>query len=178
MRQKKDIDYNKQIPFKREVPEFTYQLEESEKAHKKNFFASTISLQTLEGKRRDVEEELQRKLDKKRLKQLKDRDLKEVLKFKTDFDKPAAFPIQLPEPQLNQQDIENMRKYNITTPLNSQLLNSQNPYGMTPENKLLLSARVNLSLNHQEMMTPGDEKVKEEMDGVQGLNYLKEMDKI
>ena len=29
MRQKQDINYNKQIPFKREVPEFVYKLEES-----------------------------------------------------------------------------------------------------------------------------------------------------
>ena len=47
-----------------------------------------------------------------------------------------------------------MRKYNITTPLNTQLLNSQTPFGMTPENKIMFSARVNLSLNHQELMTP------------------------
>jgi hypothetical protein len=42
-------------------------------------FASTITLQTLEGKRRDVEEELQRKLDRRRMKKLKERDLKTVL---------------------------------------------------------------------------------------------------
>ena len=100
-----------------------------------------------------MEEELQRKLDKKRVKKLKDRDLKSVLKLKNDFDKPAAFPISLPEPQLNDQDIENMRKFNITTPLNTNLL--QTPLDMTPENKVMFSARVNLSLNHPEMMTPG-----------------------
>lgn len=60
-----------------------------------------------------------------------------------------------------------MRKYNITTPLNSQLLNSQTPFGMTPENKIMFSARINLSLNHQELMTPGEQpEVKEEVDGV------------
>lgn len=41
---------------------------------------------------------------------------------------------------------------------------------MTPENKIMLSARVNLSLNHSE--------IKEEVDGVEGLNYLREMDKM
>lgn len=84
MKQKQDIDYNKEIPFKREIPEFVYKLEGSE-ASKNNFFASTISLQTLEGKRRDVEEELQRKLDKKRLKKLKDRDFKSMLDLKNRF---------------------------------------------------------------------------------------------
>ena len=29
MRQKKDIDYNREIPFKRDVPEFTYKLEDN-----------------------------------------------------------------------------------------------------------------------------------------------------
>jgi len=46
MRQKQDIDYNKEIPFKREIPEFVYKVEESETS-KNTFFASTISLQTL-----------------------------------------------------------------------------------------------------------------------------------
>lgn len=53
MRQKQDINYNKDIPFKRDVPEFVYKLE-SNQTTKNAFFASTISLQTLEGKRRDV----------------------------------------------------------------------------------------------------------------------------
>jgi hypothetical protein len=46
-----------------------------------------------------------------------------------------------------------MKKYNITTPLNSQLLNNngQTPFGLTPQNKLLFSAKVNMSLNHQDM---------------------------
>jgi hypothetical protein len=46
-----------------------------------------------------------------------------------------------------------MKRYNITTPLNSQLLsnNGETPFGMTPHNKLLFSARVNMSLNHENM---------------------------
>lgn len=47
-----------------------------------------------------------------------------------------------------------MKKYNITTPLNTLL--SEMPAGMTPQDKILYSARVNLSLNHQEM-TPLDD---------------------
>jgi len=95
MRQKQDIDYNKEIPFKREVPEFVYKLEDNQTS-KNTFFASTISLQTLEGKRRDVEEELQRKLDKKRLKKLKDTDYKTMMIIKNRFEKPTSTPIQLP----------------------------------------------------------------------------------
>jgi len=43
-----------------------------------------------------------------------------------------------------------MKKFNITTPLNTLLINNETPYGMTPQNKILYSARINLSLNHQE----------------------------
>jgi hypothetical protein len=61
-----------------------------------------------------------------------------------------------------------MKKFNITTPLNTLL--SELPPGMTPQNKILYSARVNLSLNHQQ--TPLDD----DMDGVEALRALKEME--
>lgn len=65
-----------------------------------------------------------------------------------------------------------MKKFNITTPLNTYLLSgSDTPYGMTPHNKILYSAKVSMSLNHQQM-TPLDE----EFDGVEGLQYLKQME--
>lgn len=63
-----------------------------------------------------------------------------------------------------------MKKFNITTPLNTLL--SELPAGMTPENKILYSARVNLSLNHQAMTPSGDE-----LDGVEGLRALREMER-
>jgi len=52
-----------------------------------------------------------------------------------------------------------MKKYNITTPLNTMLY--ETPAGMTPLNKIMYSAKVNLSLNHQQM-TPLDD----DLDGV------------
>lgn len=62
-----------------------------------------------------------------------------------------------------------MKKFNITTPLNSQLLSNANqtPYGMTPQNKIMFQARINMSLNHQDL-------ADENLDGVQALNYLKQ----
>ena len=63
-----------------------------------------------------------------------------------------------------------MKKFNITTPLNTLL--SELPAGMTPENKILYSARVNLSLNHQAMTPSADE-----LDGVEGLRALREMER-
>lgn len=43
---------------------------------------------------------------------------------------------------------------------------------MTPQNKIMYSAKVNLSLNHQEM-TPIDEGI----DTIQGLQHLRDMEK-
>lgn len=67
-----------------------------------------------------------------------------------------------------------MKKYNITTPLQS--LQAETPFGMTPTNKILYSARVNFSLNHRDDMTPLNDE-DSEMDGIKGLQNLKEMEK-
>jgi len=73
-----------------------------------------------------------------------------------------------------------MKRYNITTPLNSQLLshNSQTPFGMTPHNKLLFSARVNMSLNHENIFSREEDEQDEDedhIDGIEGLKYLKKI---
>ncbi len=167
MRQKKDLDYNKEIPFKRDAPEFVYRTEEAE-TPRSTIFASTITLQTLEGKRRDVEEELQRKLDRRRMKKFRDRDLKSVLEMKNQMARPAALPISLPDPQISERDLENMKRFNITTPLNTLL--SELPQPITPHDKILYSARVNLSLNHN--TTP----LHDQPDGLEALRALKEME--
>ena len=105
------------------------------------------------------------------MKKLRERDLKTVLEKKNDIKRPTTLPIHLPEPQINEQDLQNMKKYNITTPLQS--LQAETPYGMTPTNKIMYSARVNFSLNHQEM-TPANES---EVDGIDALKYLKDIQK-
>ena len=46
LRQRKTLDYNKEIPFKRDAPELVYKTEEAE-TPKNVSFASTITLQTL-----------------------------------------------------------------------------------------------------------------------------------
>jgi hypothetical protein len=59
-----------------------------------------------------------------------------------------------------------MKKLNITTPLNSQLL-SYTP-AVTPQHKILYSAQVNLSLNHQQDIDP---------DAVDKLQHLRQLEK-
>lgn len=44
LKQKKDIDYNKEVPFKREVPDFVYKTEQSE-TPASSAFALNITLQ-------------------------------------------------------------------------------------------------------------------------------------
>jgi hypothetical protein len=39
-------------------------------------------------------------MDKRRMKKLKERDLKTVMEMKDRFEKPASFPIELPQPQI------------------------------------------------------------------------------
>lgn len=98
------------------------------------------------------------------MKKLKERDLKTVIAMKDKFDKPASFPIELPQPQITEKDLDDMKRYNITTPLNSQLIsnNGQTPFGMTPHNKLLYSARVNMSLNHQNLFGKDEKQYDED----------------
>jgi len=81
------------------------------------------------------------------MKKLRERDLKTVIEKKNDIRRPTSLPISLPEPQINEQDLESMKKYNITTPLQS--LQADASYGMTPTSKILHAARVNYSLNHR-----------------------------
>lgn len=48
---------------------------------------------------------MQRKLDKKRIKRLKDTDYKAMMALKNRFEKPVSVPIKLPEPELNEKDL-------------------------------------------------------------------------
>ena len=66
----KGVDYNQDVPFERAPLELVYATGEEE-TPKPNLHLANISLQTLEGKRRDEEEETKRKLDAKRIKKLK-----------------------------------------------------------------------------------------------------------
>jgi|JI61114BRNA_FD_contig_31_1609270_length_1222_multi_3_in_0_out_0_2 hypothetical protein len=149
LKQKKDIDYNKQVPFKRDVPDFVFKTEESE-TPASSAFALNITLQAMEGKKREVDQEIKQKIDKRRMKKFKEKDISVAIMQKRELAKPPAVPINLPQPQLGDKDLEQLKKMNITTPLNTHLM-GQTPMGMTPENKILLSARVNLSLNYKDI---------------------------
>ncbi len=44
-------------------------------------------------------------MDKRRMKKLKERDLKIVINMKNNFQKPVAFPVELPQPQITEKDL-------------------------------------------------------------------------
>lgn len=104
LRQRRDINYNKEVPFKRDAPDFVYSAEKTE-TPSSGVFALNMSLQALEGKRRDAEEELARKEDKKRIKKLQEKDPLTLINPKN-YTKPPPTPISLSAPQLNDRDLE------------------------------------------------------------------------
>lgn len=88
------------------------------------------------------------------------------------FSKPSPIPISLSTPQLNDRDLEELKRLNLTTPLNT-ILQSQVTPAMTPHNRLMFEARVNYSLNS---VAPGEE-AEDDVDGVEGLMRLKDLKK-
>ena len=70
----KGIDYNTEIPFERKPLQITYSAGIEEEP-KPNLHLANISLQTLEGVRRDEDEEKYKKIDAKRIKKLKGEDI-------------------------------------------------------------------------------------------------------
>lgn len=74
----KKIDYNEEIPFERKAPKFAYETGADEDP-KPNLNVGNIVLQTLEGKRREEDEEKLRKIDQRKIKKLKEKDLPTAL---------------------------------------------------------------------------------------------------
>lgn len=70
----RSMDYNVEIPFERRAPDFVFKTEKDETPDP-NFRLGNISLQSLEGHRRDDEEERLRKADTRKMNKLKERDL-------------------------------------------------------------------------------------------------------
>lgn len=117
----KGINYNEEIPFERTAPDFT-ESTGPEEDPKPSLRLGNISLQQLEGNRRDDDEEKLRKIDIKKMKKLKEIDLPSAIDKLNKFN-PKLLNIKtqliLPEPQINDKDLELLGKLN----------NLQNPLG-------------------------------------------------
>lgn len=70
----KKVDYNEEIPFERKAPNFAFRTGPEEDP-KPNLNIGNIVMQTLEGTRREDEEEKLRKIDQRKIKKLKEKDL-------------------------------------------------------------------------------------------------------
>lgn len=102
-RLKKETNYNKDIPFMREVPKGTWTKPEGEddETPEPDKFKANINLQYLEGRSRDIMEEKQKKKDEMKMKSLKLKNLPlafELINRKYDFNDDKRENINLEEP--------------------------------------------------------------------------------
>lgn len=112
-KKKKEMNYNIDVPFQRKVPEGSWS-DNLEQTPEVNKFKGAISLQFLENRNRDEEEEKFRKIDAKRMKNLKQKDLPDAIDLMNKMNDPS-YVIQrnklvLPEPQVNDKDLEGISK--------------------------------------------------------------------
>lgn len=111
-KKKEEIDYNKEIPFESRPIDIVYRVGDDEKPLP-NPNISNISVNQLEGERRDVQEKKMRKLDKKRIKKLMSKDLPAHIN-KLNKTNPLMYQkkqkLVLSDAQLNDKDLELLGK--------------------------------------------------------------------
>ena len=193
-KKKKEMNYNVDIPFKRDVPigSWSQFLEETPGPDK---FKAGISLQFLDNRNRDIEEEKQRKIDEKRMKDLKNSNLPKAFEMINKINDPVSEirrkKINLPESNISENELREIKK--ITNNDLSEKKKNFNSISMdylgrgsenilnvlgseirTPlqENKIEKEAKILYNLKESETPLLGGEKSKEDLD-----NYLDNMTK-
>ena len=109
----KETNYNRDVPFMREVPKGTWTDDNDNETPPPDKYKADINLQYLEGRSRDIQEEKQKKKDEAKMKSLKLKNLPkalEIINKKYNFVDEKKDKINLPKPQ-NDDDIE-MKKEN------------------------------------------------------------------
>lgn len=178
-KKKKEMNYNSDVPFMREVPKgsFSDMLEPTPEPDK---FKGGISLQYLEKRERDREEEKQRKIDEKRMKNLKQKDLPKAIEMINKMNDPmntlARGELVLPEPQTTEMDLKEISKLssgnkddnritNILTGDYSQSRENAISSVRTPqtEDKILTEARIAISLREGQTPLIGGEDSKNDL---------------
>jgi len=108
----KETNYNRDVPFMREVPKGTWTDENDNETPPPDKFKADINLQYLEGRSRDIQEEKQRKKDEAKMKSLKLKNLPmafELINKKYNFVDERKDKINLPKPENNEiKDDENV----------------------------------------------------------------------
>ena len=110
----KETNYNRDVPFQREVPKGTWTDENDNETPAPDKFKADINLQYLESRSRDIQEEKQRKKDEAKMRSLKLKNLPmafELINKKYNFVDERKEKINLPNPEngnefINNDDIE------------------------------------------------------------------------
>ena len=98
----KETNYNRDVPFMREVPKGTWTDENDNETPPPDKYKADINLQYLESRSRDIEEEKQRKKDEAKMKSLKLKNLPmafELINKKYNFVDEKKEKINLPKPE-------------------------------------------------------------------------------
>ena len=101
----KETNYNRDVPFMREVPKGTWTDENDNETPPPDKFKADINLQYLEGRSRDIQEEKQRKKDEAKMRSLKLKNLPmafELINKKYNFVDERKDKINLPQPENNE----------------------------------------------------------------------------
>ena len=106
----KETNYNRDVPFMREVPKGTWTDDNDNETPAPNKYKADINLQYLEGRSRDIQEEKQKKKDEAKMKSLKLKNLPKALELinkKYNFQDVNKIKIELPKPENNLDDNNN-----------------------------------------------------------------------
>ena len=191
-KKKKEMNYNVDIPFKREVPigSWSEYLEDTPGPDK---FKAGISLQVLDNRNRDIEEEKQRKIDEKRMKDLKNSNLPKAFEMINKVNDPSSElrrkKIDLPESNISENELREIKKItnnnlnenksnNINMSLDYLKRGSENILSVigseirTPlqENKIEKEAKIAYDLKESETPLLGGENSKQDLN-----NFLENM---
>ena len=105
----KETNYNRDVPFMREVPKGTWTDDNDNETPPPDKYKADINLQYLEGRSRDIQEEKQKKKDEAKMKSLKLKNLPkalEIINKKYNFLDEKKDKINLPKPKNDINEIE------------------------------------------------------------------------
>ena len=180
-KKKKELNYNTDVPFMRTVPKGTWS-DVLEETPEPDTFKGGISLQYLENRNRDIEEEKQRKLDEKRMKNLKQKNLPKAIEMINRLNDPmnviSRTKLNLPSPQVNETDLKEIakitssseqdNKFSSTSILTGDYSQAPLSTARTPnisyENKILTEAKIAYSLREGQTPLIGGENSKSDLD--------------
>jgi pre-mRNA-splicing factor CDC5/CEF1 len=144
----KETNYNRDVPFQREVPKGTWTDENDNETPAPDKFKADINLQYLESRSRDIQEEKQRKKDEAKMRSLKLKNL------------PMAF--ELINKKYNFVD-ERKEKINLPNPENgNEFINNNDDIEMKDENE---EKNNNDDENGNEIEEESDEDIDEDLNG-------------